>query len=189
MDVGSHAVDLIDFLFGPLTLDPSGCGASRSKASEGPLRAVPVEDEVRLAFRTSGGRGRNQVRGQMRWEFALPSGRGKEERLTIVGTRATVEAGMLSSNELRVTKTGGETEVLALPPSEHVHQNFIQVNWGSSSARPCPVPTTDACSAQRFPTAHSLFLGLRQRAAPHRGRRGERRRARSGRGGARQLHG
>ena len=85
IDVGAHAVDILEFLFGPLELVPGpGTGARRSKASEGPYRAAPVEDEVRLEFITTR---LGRVRGQMRWDFAGPAGRGKEETLTIVGTR------------------------------------------------------------------------------------------------------
>ena len=126
MDVGSHVVDLLDFLVGPLAARPSSF-ATRSAA----YGDVPTEDLVVLDFAGSGG-----VRGQCRWDFGQPKGRGRREVLRIVGSARTVTFRPLASDGIAVetAATADASDAAAaspgpwtpLPPSEHVHQNLIQ---------------------------------------------------------------
>jgi 1,5-anhydro-D-fructose reductase (1,5-anhydro-D-mannitol-forming) len=127
MDVGSHVVDLLDMLLGPLAVDASSSAASRSAA----YGDVPTEDLVVMDF-TCGcvGGGQQPARGQCRWDFAQPKGRGRKELLRIVGSERTVTFRPLASDGITVETTGergtAATQWIPLPPSQHVHQNLIQ---------------------------------------------------------------
>lgn len=129
-DVGSHAVDLLDALVGPLDVDRDTTQATRSPSSR-----VPVEDFVAFDFFASDPVNSAKIPGHCRWDFAQPAGRGKHELLRIVGTKRAVEVRVLSSDGLKITDyaesdsdVGGAPMVTwePHPPSEHVHQNLIQ---------------------------------------------------------------
>ena len=140
LDVGSHVIDLIEFLFGPVNIQSSF--ASRSKA----YGECPVEDLVVFNFsdasvnssRGAEGSGRadtgirikgashSQLRGTCRWDFGQPKGRGRDELLRIIGTKKMVMMQPLASNGFTITDNGKENEFISLPPSEHVHQNLVQ---------------------------------------------------------------
>lgn len=114
MDVGSHVVDLLEFLLGPLEI--TRASASQSAAYHG----LSVEDWVEFDFVAAG------ALGSCRWDFAQPAGRPTFELLRIVGTAATIEARPLASDGLRLVKAPGSVTDLALPPPANVHHNLVQ---------------------------------------------------------------
>ncbi|MBM3864431.1 MAG: Gfo/Idh/MocA family oxidoreductase [Verrucomicrobia bacterium] len=129
LDLGSHALDLLDFLLGPPT-DVSG----RARHAGGPQEA---EDSVVLHF-TAGG-----VDGVASWNFATDAAR---DICRISGTEGCVEYSVFDAAPVRLTR-GRETQALEIPHPPHVQQPLIQtvvdelLGWGT-----CP---STAQSARR----------------------------------------
>jgi predicted dehydrogenase len=109
LDVGSHALDLLDYFLGPLELATS---RASNVASD-----YPVEDTVSLGFRAAGG-----VEGEMRCDFASAT---REDRMCIGGDRARVSFPVFRSEPLSLEGAGGVTEI-DLPYPPHVGQPLIQ---------------------------------------------------------------
>lgn len=109
LDVGSHTLDLLDFLFGPLG---EIAGGAANLAS-----AYAVEDTVAMSFRTAGG-----VPGAATWSFAsaLP-----HDRMTISGTEAQLEFSVFGSEALRLESADG-VKLFERPNPPHVAQPLIQ---------------------------------------------------------------
>jgi len=108
LDLGSHALDLIDFLVGPLT-DVSGRARNVGRPQE-------AEDSVVLHF-TAGG-----VDGVASWNFATDAAR---DGCRISGTEGCIEYSVFDAAPVRLTR-GGETEALEIPHPPHVQQPLIQ---------------------------------------------------------------
>jgi predicted dehydrogenase len=109
LDVGSHALDLLDFLLGPLE-DVSGRASNVASA-------YAVEDNVALTFRAKGG-----VIGSMSWNFA---GEAHDDTMVITGTKGEILFPMFNQRPLRVGTTAGTAEV-EVPYPKTVAQPFIQ---------------------------------------------------------------
>ena len=109
LDVGSHSLDLLDFLLGPLSeVD----GKASNMASD-----YEAEDTVALTFRAPGG-----ILGAMMWNFASDL---HDDTMRIAGTEGEIVFPMYSQVPIRVTTAAGTREVgVAFP--EHVAQPFIQ---------------------------------------------------------------
>lgn len=105
VDLASHALDLVDFLLGPLT-DVSGV-AARGTAT------YDVEQSVSFAFRTGGAVGADVV-GSGRWTF--DSG-VSEDRLAIVGTAGRVTLPVFGSAPIVVETVAGRAEHDVPPPN------------------------------------------------------------------------
>ena len=109
LDLGSHTLDILDYVLGPLT---SVSGAAANCAS-----ACDVEDSVAMSFRTQGG-----VPGTALWSFAAAS---RADRIEIIGTDGNLSIGTFSDDPLEVI-VRGKTEQLTLPNPEHIQQPLIQ---------------------------------------------------------------
>ena len=107
LDLGSHTLDILDWLLGEFV----EFGGSASNFSSG-----VVEDAVTLHFKTSRG-----VVGAASWNFA---GATKEDLITIDGTEGRM---MLSTfgDDLRI-ETGSGAEELSIPNPPHVQQPLVQ---------------------------------------------------------------
>ena len=108
LDIGSHVLDLLDHLLGPLV--EYGGSAHRTGAGV-------VEDAVAVHFRTERG-----AVGAATWNFAASL---SEERLEIDGTEGRLSTEVLGSTPLTLTR-GGKTETIDLPDPPHVQQPLIQ---------------------------------------------------------------
>ena len=109
LDLGSHTLDVLDFVLGPLT---SVSGAAANCAS-----ACDVEDSVAMSFRTQGG-----IPGTAHWSFAAAS---RTDRIEIIGTDGSLSIGTFSDDPLEVI-VRGKAEQLTLPNPEHIQQPLIQ---------------------------------------------------------------
>ncbi len=108
LDLGSHALDLIDFLLGPLT-DVHGFASNRGHTYE-------AEDNVVMQFRAG------TVPGTATWNFAAAIA-GDVCRIT--GTEKVLEYSVFDNAPLRLSIPGGErAEEIPHPP--HVQQPLIQ---------------------------------------------------------------
>lgn len=124
LDLGSHALDLFDFLLGPLT-DVKG---SATRFAEG-----PVEDVITTSFRTGCG-----ALGAASWNFA---GASKSDVIEIEGTRARLVFGCFGDDPVRVETPDGHVEQFDLPNPPHIQQPFIRSMVDELLGRgtePCP---------------------------------------------------
>jgi predicted dehydrogenase len=108
LDMGSHVVDLIEFLFGPLE-DVRGSAERTGPVGE-------VEDRVTMSFRTGA------VAGRGRWDFASEEA---ADLLTVKGNLGTLRFSVFGDEPL-AWDHGGTTELLAYPNPPHVQQPLIQ---------------------------------------------------------------
>jgi 1,5-anhydro-D-fructose reductase (1,5-anhydro-D-mannitol-forming) len=109
LDVGSHALDLLDYLLGPLT-DISGTAANVASA-------YAPEDTVALSFRTAGG-----APGSMACNFASAV---RDDTMRITGTDGELTFPVYRSEPFRMIRASGE-QVFDLPYPAHVAQPLIQ---------------------------------------------------------------
>lgn len=108
-DLGSHALDILDFLLGPLT-DVGGVASNLASAYD-------VEDNVVMHFRTESG-----IPGTAFWNFADCQ---HEDRIAVTGTRGTVSLSVFG-NEPVQCNTVDDREVFDLPNPQHIQQPLIQ---------------------------------------------------------------
>ncbi len=109
LDLASHTLDALDFLFGPLQ------NAAGSAANIG--GAYQVEDTVSLRFALPNG-----APCAATWNYAAGA---HEDALVIDGTRARLSMSIFGFEPLRLT-TSGSVRELSDPQPEHVQQALIQ---------------------------------------------------------------
>ena len=109
LDVGSHALDILDYWFGPLQ-QVAGNAANLGSP-------YAVEDAVTLTFSTPGG-----VPGAMACNFASAV---KDDCLRISGTLGEVSLSVYGNDAVRL-ETGAGVELLDRPNPPHVAQPLIQ---------------------------------------------------------------
>lgn len=109
LDLGSHALDLFDFLLGPLN-DVRGTAAR--------VAAGKVEDVVAMTFRTAGG-----AVGSASWNFA---GATRNDLIEIDGTRARLVMGCFGDDPIRLESADGTVEDFNLPNPPHIQQPLIR---------------------------------------------------------------
>jgi predicted dehydrogenase len=110
LDVGSHTLDMLDFLIGPLE---NYHGSAANLASP-----HAVEDSVVMHFQTRAG-----ALGVASWNFASSI---REDVLEITGTKARVNLSVFGNDPVRLQTADGE-ERFDLPNPPHVHQPLIQL--------------------------------------------------------------
>lgn len=108
LDVGSHALDLADFLLGPLS-DVEGSAANLASDYE-------VEDTVALTFRAAG------ALGAFSFNFASAV---RDDTMVVAGTLGQVSFPVFRSEPLRLERSGA-VEAVDLPYPPHVAQPMIQ---------------------------------------------------------------
>lgn len=135
LDLGSHALDLFDFLLGPL---------GDVKGSAARFAAGKVEDVVTMSFRTACG-----ALGSASWNFA---GATKNDLIEIDGTRARLVMGCFGDDPVRVETPDGQVETFDLPNPPHIQQPFIQIMVDELLGRatePCPSTGESAARTSR----------------------------------------
>ena len=132
LDVGSHVIDLIDFLLGPLTV-------LESKAQRlGPVGTV--EDHVSFRFNAGG------VPGNGVWNFAAPEAL---DRLEFTGERGSIRLSVFGDEPVEV-EVHGRLERLSRPNPKHVAQPLIQTVVDDLLGRgTCPSTGESALRASR----------------------------------------
>jgi predicted dehydrogenase len=109
LDLGSHTLDLLDWMFGPL-VDVTGCAANCATPGD-------VEDTVAMSFVTAGG-----VPGSAQWSFASDE---RLDSIEVLGTEGSVAVPTFGEGPVRVSARG-RSEQLDLPNPEHIQQPMIQ---------------------------------------------------------------
>jgi predicted dehydrogenase len=108
-DLGSHCVDLLDFLLGPLQ-EVQGLSMNTSSAYAAP-------DVTVMSCRFP-----NSVAGSGVWNFNADV---KSDVMTFTGTGGTLHTPVFSDTDVVVVRDG-ETETFAIRNPPHVHQPLIQ---------------------------------------------------------------
>jgi predicted dehydrogenase len=109
LDVGSHALDLLDYLLGPLE-DVSGTAADVASG-------YAVEDNVALSFRAACG-----ALGSMSWNFAAAQ---SDDTMRLTGTGGEITFSMFTSKPVAL-ENGSGLQLFDLPYPPHVAQPMIQ---------------------------------------------------------------
>jgi predicted dehydrogenase len=109
IDIGSHAIDLLDFFCGPLS-EVAGVAGRHGENSL-------VEDAVAMSFFAGGA-----ISGVASWNFASAE---REDAFTITGTEGRLSFSLMGDEPLRLENSGG-VQMLTRPNPAHVQQPFIQ---------------------------------------------------------------
>jgi 1,5-anhydro-D-fructose reductase (1,5-anhydro-D-mannitol-forming) len=109
LDLGSHALDLFDFLFGPL-LNVHGRAANQATP-------LPIEDSVAMTFTTASG-----VLGAATWNFASAVA---FDEVVIEGTAGRLSFSVFGNEPLRLQTRDG-LQTFDRPNPAHVQQPLIQ---------------------------------------------------------------
>lgn len=110
LDLGSHALDLLDFFLGPLS-HVQGDAANRAGQ-------YAVEDYITLSFETADG-----VPGAASWDFASDR---REDEFVFTGDRGELRLSCFGSEPVCVRHADGRTEAFDLPNPPHVQQPLLQ---------------------------------------------------------------
>ena len=133
VDLGSHTLDLLDWMLGPVT-HVSGLAANQAQRYD-------AEDLVAGTFAFASG-----VRGVGLWSFDAPEERDEVE---ITGTTGTLRFSTFGQEPLRVTDAHGTRLIEATYP-EHVQQPLIQSVVDSLTGRgTCPSTGESAARTAR----------------------------------------
>jgi predicted dehydrogenase len=109
LDLASHCVDLLDFLFGPIT---EACGFPINTGG-----TYAAEDVTAAAFRFG-----DRLTGTGTWNFNAET---KTDALTMTGSGGTIASPVFADSDLVVAHAGAQRVVpIRNPP--HVHQPLIQ---------------------------------------------------------------
>ena len=146
LDLGSHALDLLDFLFGPL-LNIHGRAANLATP-------LPIEDAVAMTFTTASG-----ALGAATWNFASAI---HTDEVIIEGTAARLSFSVFGNEPLRLQTREGQ-QTFDRPNPAHVQQPLIQTIVDDLLGRGC-CPSTGE-SARRtsavMDTVLSAYYGGR----------------------------
>lgn len=136
VDLGSHVLDLLDFILGPLQ-NVNGRAAHR-----GTLQPVPrgtPEDTVCLSFSTAGG-----VIGNCSFAFGTTR---FQDQLTLVGNLGTLTLSVFGKEPLTLTTENGARSIPVDHP-QHVHYPLLETIVSELSGGPLRCPSTGVSAAR-----------------------------------------
>ena len=111
LDLGSHTLDILDFILGPLDFIR---GDAVRRSSE-----YDVEDAVDLEFSALNGR----VKGDARWDFRAAT---HSDLIRIAGSRGCVSLSTFGNEAVRWESATGAVACFELPNPRHIQQPLIQ---------------------------------------------------------------
>jgi 1,5-anhydro-D-fructose reductase (1,5-anhydro-D-mannitol-forming) len=141
LDVGSHVLDLLDFLFGPLA-DVAGSAANLGGT-------CPVEDVVAMSFRFGSG-----LPGSAAWNFASAV---TEDAVVITGTEGRLTFAVFTNEPLQL-ENGKGTQAIDRPNPPHVAQPLIQTVVDDLLGR-APCPSTGASARRTTQVMDTVLAG------------------------------
>ena len=111
LDLGSHTLDILDFIFGPLRFVKGNAARRRNE--------YDVEDGVALEFSANNG----SVTGLACWDFC---GSERADLIEISGERGTLSLSTFGDEPLRYQPLSGDIREISLPNPRHIQQPLIQ---------------------------------------------------------------
>jgi predicted dehydrogenase len=112
LDLGSHTLDILDFMVGPVTVVRSLASNAKSP--------YDVEDTVTIGFRS--GTGVSPVQGVAMWNFAAEE---REDKIEIRGANGRISLSTFGTEPVQLTTDNG-VQAFDLPTPPHVAQPLIQ---------------------------------------------------------------
>lgn len=109
VDLGSHTLDLLDFLLGPI--------AAVHGQADSLSQAYPAEDTVTMAFAFASG-----VQGTGAWSFC---GHGRRDEVEIVGDRGRLAFSTFGDDPVRLDTAGG-TQAFAIAHPPHIQRPLVE---------------------------------------------------------------
>lgn len=141
LDLASHTLDVLDFLFGSLQVVG---GEAVNAAAPG-----DVEDRVVMRFMTLSG-----AQGSGSWNFSSPT---KEDRIAIVGETGTLRLSTFGDGPIELEGPGG-VESYSLPNPRHIQEPLIQTVVDSLLGRGT-CPSTGEAAARTSDVMDRALLG------------------------------
>lgn len=131
LDLGSHTLDILDFLLGPLR-DVSGVARNVSGVSP------TVEDSVALSFTAAG------APGVACWNFASEI---EQDLIQIHGTKGTLSFSTFGDDPIRLHR-GNETEEFPFARPAHVHSGLVETIVSELTGGNLKCPSTGPSAAR-----------------------------------------
>lgn len=141
LDLASHTLDVLDFLFGPLQ---AVSGEASNVAAPG-----DVEDRVVMRFATLAG-----AQGSGSWNF---SSRAKEDHIEVVGEAGTLRLSTFGDGPVELERPAG-AESYSLPNPRHIQEPLIQSIVDSLLGRGA-CPSTGETAARTSDVMDRALLG------------------------------
>ena len=126
LDVGSHALDLLDFFLGPLT--------NVQGSSKRTVKGFAVEDQIEMTFKIAG------ANGAAHWNFATKE---PADQYQITGQNGEIKFACFA-NEPILLSINGKEERFEIPHPPHVAQPLIQTVVDDILGRGNKCPSTGA---------------------------------------------
>lgn len=131
LDLGSHTLDILDFLLGPLS---EVSGVARNVSSRSP----EVEDSVSMTFLAAG------APGAASWNFAADA---CADLIEIHGTGGGLAFSTFGADPVCLTR-GGRTEEFPFPAPAHAHSGLVASLVAELTGGPVPCPGTGESAAR-----------------------------------------
>jgi 1,5-anhydro-D-fructose reductase (1,5-anhydro-D-mannitol-forming) len=146
LDLASHTLDFVDYLFGPLT-DVAGTASNLASP-------YAVEDAVAMTFRT-----REGIPGAVACNFASAA---RDDTLRLTGTEGEISFSVFGIDAVKL-EAGGAPQLFDIPNPPHVAQPLIQTVVDDLLGRgECPSTGKSARrTSQVMDTALASFYGGR----------------------------
>jgi 1,5-anhydro-D-fructose reductase (1,5-anhydro-D-mannitol-forming) len=148
MDLGSHALDLLDHWLGPID------GVHALQATRLPWSSVEDQVVAVLAFASG-------VQGTAMWGF---NGAARRDTMTVFGSEGSVSVPLVTEGPVVVERARGEREELAVPHPAHVQEPLIATIVAELLGRGPACPSTGA-SALRTQRVLDRLVARPDRAA------------------------
>jgi 1,5-anhydro-D-fructose reductase (1,5-anhydro-D-mannitol-forming) len=146
-DMGSHMLDLIDWLCGPISVQSS---VAVNRAGD-----YQAEDLVSASFIAGTPATGRYVTGAALWDF---SGRRETDRTVIRGSEGSIEYSTFDDRPAILEKGGARSEMAAHPFPPHVHQPLIEL-INAELRGGAPSPSTAVSGARTNRVLDALVSG------------------------------
>jgi predicted dehydrogenase len=134
-DVGSHGIDILQFIFGTMAVT----GSSLKPNTDPRLR----EEDVALDFRCG------DTPGRCLWRFHQPAG-PEEDAVIVTGTQGALRFSIFEAEPYTVIPASGPMREFPFTPPEHVQQPLIQTIVDDlNGAGKCPSTGETAAETNR----------------------------------------
>jgi predicted dehydrogenase len=150
MDIGCHTLDILDWLFGPIT---SAIGHASNQ-----LGAYPAEDTVAMSFAFGNG-----VLGTGLWQFGSYR---HEDRVEVIGDAGRLVFATFGESPIQVENAQGVQEyAVANPP--HIQQPLIETIVAELRGQKGACPSTAESAARTGWVMDQVLRDYRQQTGQH----------------------
>jgi predicted dehydrogenase len=145
MDIGCHTLDLLDWLFGPITAVAGQAGNQ--------LGAYPPEDTVAMSFAFGNG-----MLGTGLWNF---DGYHHHDRVEVIGDAGRIAFATFGDGPIRVENAQGVREFHVDNPP-HIQQPLIETVVAELTGSPGACPSTAESAARTSRVMDEVLRGYRE---------------------------